>query len=1158
MIHLVSFVLLLVLFVSMTAGCAAVEVRDGLADAPARSDLLPHPALILYVSYEQGGSDARWSGRLPRADAARTDGPLPSIEAARDLIRSMKQSQGLPKGGVLVVVRGKDVICNTSLVFTEEDSGTPECPIVYTSGGSSRTVRFIGGQPVRGWKPVKEQAILDRLAPAARGRVFVCDLKAEGVTDFGGLSPRGHGPRDDAQLPLELFHNDLPLDSARWPNVSIWPNDGFAVNTAAGIGKQLTAAAAPFAQWKGPNPDAHVFGYWGSEWSFFSRPIAAIQPDRIDLASNVIHGDRFFVTNVLETLDAPGEYHLDRARGLIYFYPPDGKTNDSTVVTLLATPLLHLKGASHLGFERLGFELTRGQAVRIDGGGHVTLAGCVIRNVGTEGVYLNRCSDITILSCDIMHTGDTGVYCNVGDRVNLVPGNITIRNNHFYNIARVSQVYCGAVGGAYGGYMGTTIANNLIHEINHTAIFFWGNDNHIERNEVYNVVLQSDDAGAFYTGRDLTFQGNTFIHNYLHHTGSSGRHDVYGTMGIYHDDGAGGSHIEGNIFHHVSKPVFAGGGINTLAINNVFVDCHPAYWIDERLRTEAPTPNTMLGGFMRERFDAVKADSKIWAERYPSMTRVTQHYREQRGIPPFNNAFRRNIVWRSPEKWMISPWVAMPDKSILDLGDNLIAADPRFTDEAWGDFTLRPDSPALPLGFKPIDMKTIGLQRDAYRTAVQRVASRIEVVRPFTVTDKGAVGRVRVSLRNTGDGRVKGEEHLAARGVVRVEAAGFMDGMPGGDIQTVGGLHIGAGRRSLKAAPPKIASIEHDGRWTFDLAEGETLHREFDVTLAPGSTKGYDLLQLDTRGRVALPARLRVPFIYPLTPTLELLRPLSGDRGAPHGEIRLTVRNTEQTKGSDTLRLLASPGMWVNLTGSHVNWHVTLAPGGKAVERYDLTLAHDVPMGAPMVQVTADGIASATATLRVPIERTIPTLPAGTTVDQLAMLLADERAYPLFADWSRQMEPGQTPFAHARFAVVGDSLAFVASVQDAKIVTTEALWDGSCIELFGAAAHGQTTGQVFLIPGTEGKPAAGHFQDGPDSRPAPQIRVTSRAVAGGYELAALIPLKLLAIPDSSRFVLEAAVTTTDAKGNPGARRGVVFGSAKAYADNSQYGTMKRQ
>jgi hypothetical protein len=43
-------------------------------------------------------------------------------------------------------------------------------------------------------------------------------------------------------------------------------------------------------------------------------------------------------------------------------------------------------------------------------------------------------------------------------------------------------------------------------------------------------------------------------------------------------------------------------------------------------------------------------------------------------------------------------------------GEHSIVADPKFVDPAGGDFALAPDSPALKLGFKPIDVSRVGLQ----------------------------------------------------------------------------------------------------------------------------------------------------------------------------------------------------------------------------------------------------------------------------------------------------------------------------------------------------------------------------------------------------------------------------------------------------------------
>lgn len=38
-----------------------------------------------------------------------------------------------------------------------------------------------------------------------------------------------------------------------------------------------------------------------------------------------------------------------------------------------------------------------------------------------------------------------------------------------------------------------------------------------------------------------------------------------------------------------------------------------------------------------------------------------------------------------------------------------VAADPLFVDPANGDFRLKPDSPALKMGFVPFDMSKVGL-----------------------------------------------------------------------------------------------------------------------------------------------------------------------------------------------------------------------------------------------------------------------------------------------------------------------------------------------------------------------------------------------------------------------------------------------------------------
>ena len=50
-----------------------------------------------------------------------------------------------------------------------------------------------------------------------------------------------------------------------------------------------------------------------------------------------------------------------------------------------------------------------------------------------------------------------------------------------------------------------------------------------------------------------------------------------------------------------------------------------------------------------------------------------------------------------------------------------VIADPLFADPANGDFTLKPESPALKLGFKPIDISKVGPQGEYAEALKERL-----------------------------------------------------------------------------------------------------------------------------------------------------------------------------------------------------------------------------------------------------------------------------------------------------------------------------------------------------------------------------------------------------------------------------------------------------
>jgi hypothetical protein len=102
---------------------------------------------------------------------------------------------------------------------------------------------------------------------------------------------------------------------------------------------------------------------------------------------------KYFFENVLDELDAPGEYYVDKQSGMLYFYPPEGTDMDDIVLKIpkLWPSLVETRGASWLTFQSLSLELGRNLGISIEGGSHVTVDDCLIENIsGLSGIVVGN------------------------------------------------------------------------------------------------------------------------------------------------------------------------------------------------------------------------------------------------------------------------------------------------------------------------------------------------------------------------------------------------------------------------------------------------------------------------------------------------------------------------------------------------------------------------------------------------------------------------------------------------------------------------------------------------------------------------------------------------------------------------------------------------
>jgi hypothetical protein len=597
------------------------------------------------------------------------------------------------------------------LELTAEDSGELAKPIIYRARPDER-VQLTGGRTVTGWQKISDQAVLDRLQPAARTSVVQADLKALGIMDFGRLRSRGFA-RSTAPAALELFFQDNPMPLARWPNEGFLRIASYPKPVGDDHGGKMGQLDAGFNydtdhpdKWADAN-DIWVHGYWAYDWANSYEHVATLDRQKRLIITSPPYGNygfraggdggRFYFLNVLEELDEPGEWYLDRKAGVLYFWPPAPVEQGTVSVSVAETPLIHIVGASYIEIRGLTIECGRADGVRIEDGKNNRVEECIIRNLGNNGVVVNGGTDHGAANCTIYGTGDGGISLSGGDRKTLTPSGHYARGNHIHHIARWSRCYAPAI--SMTG-VGIQAANNLIHDHPHCAILFWGNEHVIELNEIHHVCLETGDVGAIYTGRDYTFRGNIIRHNFIHHTGGVGM----GSMGIYMDDCVSGTQIYGNILWSLHRAVFLGGGRDFRVENNIFVDCDPAIELDGRGLSKSPVWHNMVYDTMKQRLEDVNWRQPPYSTRYREIADLEPYYAGTDGVPPGNIVVAHNICVRS--QLLKITWGA--NQTMAESRDNLVDIDPLFVDPAGGDFRFKKDSPAYERGFKPIPFEKIG------------------------------------------------------------------------------------------------------------------------------------------------------------------------------------------------------------------------------------------------------------------------------------------------------------------------------------------------------------------------------------------------------------------------------------------------------------------
>ncbi|AZN36850.1 right-handed parallel beta-helix repeat-containing protein [Iodobacter ciconiae] len=551
-----------------------------------------------------------------------------------------------------------------------------------------------GAQKIERFYPVDTDADarftpdLDKKVLAAAVKNILPNIKQIREKGFGWPS---------RPVTTELFIADQPMTLARWPDQqfskiirssSISDTDKFRFSIQ---GQRL-------AKWV-KEPAMNIFSYWKHDWA--SETLAV---KTIDVANEIIelggkgalygiaNGQRVFVENAISELDNYNEWYLDADTGVIYFIPPPN-TNLDKVEISVAENLLTITNSAFVNITGLIFEKSRGNALVCEACNQVVFDRTETRLTGNAAFVFRNSLKSGLINSKVNDTGEGGVSLGGGNRQTLESAENFVKNSIIKNFNRSGQSYRYAV--SIGG-VGQIVSANYISGGSHSAIFFLGNDHLIENNHISDVVLDTSDAGAIYTGQDLSARGTVISNNFFTRIGSVNKQ--FEAKGIYLDDQVSGISVLKNTFLNVSQAVFIGGGRDNIVEDNFFINSTPPIHLDARGLGTQPTVEQL------RTLTAVPYNKYPYAERYANLKNILQ---DEFGKPKYN-IVNRNIVLG-----LANIDVSPKARSGITLNDFYRESDIVFLNKNLsirnnpGDFILSPASPVFKKGFYQGDLTLI-------------------------------------------------------------------------------------------------------------------------------------------------------------------------------------------------------------------------------------------------------------------------------------------------------------------------------------------------------------------------------------------------------------------------------------------------------------------
>jgi regulation of enolase protein 1 (concanavalin A-like superfamily) len=510
-----------------------------------------------YVSPK--GNDS-WSGKLAEPNGEKNDGPFLTIERAMKAVRDLKSLVYKPKdtpvekrwiGSPHPFGSGKDI-----LVYIREGNYSLKAPLIFNAEDGGERVETNLPTGAFEYHKLRDHYVTWAAYPGEKPVIS------------GGSAVTGW--KKSGKMWVAQYNSDtaaMLLANGKRQVLSRTPNEGYFVPPA--ISKTTTEIYfknGEIKQWKGMDENRIIMllrWHTGinrivkvdekSGVAFFSNP----QPGVVEVPP------RYYIENVRELLDAPGEWFFDEKLKEISYIPSEGidEPGKASVSVPKLNQLIVVSGkidkpVRNLRIYGLTFEgVTQGKsAVSYEFAHACEFAENNVRSCSGTGVTINKgCYQTRILRNTFVTIDNGGVYClglrNPGDGREIIR-ETDISYNRFFD--------CGG-NNIFATYnLMTSITHNYITKTRGRYgidIGGWANQEEaidggylVEYNHLDDVQLDADDSGAIKTA-GMTFN-STVRRNLIHDVHAGFFND---NVGFWFDNMSQGWVSEENIFYNLRQ-----------------------------------------------------------------------------------------------------------------------------------------------------------------------------------------------------------------------------------------------------------------------------------------------------------------------------------------------------------------------------------------------------------------------------------------------------------------------------------------------------------------------------------------------------------------------------------------------------------------------------